>query len=824
MKKHLRHLALFLFFIFMIPLYGSGEESKPALSLETDHLELAVGDSIRLSYSLEAPLSLGKPKLEWSSLEPEICEVNNGIIRAKQAGKTQVWLEAVYGDGTTFSAGAKVETYISVKSITSETKNITVGVNFTSEAIPVSVNPEEARCEGIVWSSENEEIARVDQDGKVTGVSTGKTKITAVTAGPVSQKGKRPELAVNVTVVQLAESVELDPDQVTVAVGKTVKIQEKVLPENTGNKKVSWESDDPSIASAANGNVKGTAPGSTVIRAVAADGSGKLGECVVTVIVPVKKLSLKQKNLTLTAGQPVSVPLTVEPDNATNPEITWTSSDLSVAAADENGRLLGLKEGTCTLTADAADGCGASAKLTVTVEPYIDLTKMQHVTLSVGMNNVLGIREDGTVIAAGNNEYGEGSVKGWTDIVSVSAGWGCSLGLQSNGHVVAAGRNRFHECDVENWKGIIAVSTGGDHSVGLKSDGTVTAVGLNDNGQCNVSGWRDIVAIDAGIDRTIGIRKDGTVVATGSNVYGQCNVSSWRDIVAVSAGKGSFVTVGLQKNGRVVWTGGYSRKYDEVLNRTEEWRNIVSIQSCYDGIIGVDRNGKVYTANISSFPDGKYILAYKCEYNLNYICMLEDGTVSSEYEEINGVKLRLPDGGPQTEEETEEEGAYTGIWIIGDYVNKSGNATGQHYVGTMRGLQGSYSNSGTADANLTVVMMYDRKTDESELSGIREAIGFDLYLKDGSRLSNPTSRMRYGTLTVLDRNNKKYKLEGYLGMDSERFFLSKESIPTLLKILKNGGSIGFILTFDDTFLEQYEFAIPDADGFETVFDRYIRTI
>lgn len=801
----------------LLPLSVWGEGSNPSLLFETESLEMGIGSSVKLSYTLDAPLTLGKPVLTWSSIDPDIASVNNGTITAKAEGKTQIWLEVAYGDGTSLSAGLQVDVFVPVKSLSSDLKSLEVGAGMTSEAIPCTVLPENARYKTVIWQSDNEEIARVNEDGTVQGLAPGKATITAVPEPHGPEQGKAPVLKIAVTVVQLSESVAINPKEMTVAVGKTAKAEAEVTPGNTSNKKVSWESSDPSVATVANGTVKGVAPGTATIRAIAADGSGVAGESTVTVIVPVKKLSLNEKQITLTAGQPTSVPVKVEPENASNPAVVWSSSDPDVAIADENGMLLGLKEGACTMQAVAADGSGAKTQLAVVVEPYIDLSRMQRVTLSAGDGFVLGIREDGTVIAVGKNDYKQCDVKGWRDIVSVSAGFEHSLGLQSNGHVVAAGRDRFEQLDVEDWRGIIAIAAGGNHSVGLKSDGTVVATGLNDYGQCNVSGWRDIVAISAGVGQTLGLKSDGTVVAAGTNKYGECNVSGWKDIAAISTG--TFLSVGLQKNGRVVWTGGSNSKYHEVYRRTEEWRDIVFVKTCWDGIIGLDKDGKAYESNLRPFPEGTYIMALKDDYSLKNVCMLEDGTIRSDFSELNGVKLRLP--GNLLELETGNEEVYSGVWIVGDYVNASGKKTGEHYVGTMMRLTGSFDNAYTQNADLQAVILYDRTKDESALSGIYESIAFDLYENNETKVSNPLQRTRYFEICVWDKNNVKYDMRGHIFSDDTRIYLDSKYIQTLLKILKDGGNIQFRFIVEDQTQTCYRFSIPDADGFGVVYDRYV---
>jgi alpha-tubulin suppressor-like RCC1 family protein len=63
------------------------------------------------------------------------------------------------------------------------------------------------------------------------------------------------------------------------------------------------------------------------------------------------------------------------------------------------------------------------------------------------------------------------------------------VGLKDDGTVVAVGRNDYGQCHIGDWTDITHVAAGGYHTVGLKDDGTVVAMGLNDDGQCNVGGW-----------------------------------------------------------------------------------------------------------------------------------------------------------------------------------------------------------------------------------------------------------------------------------------------------------------------------------------------
>ena len=213
----------------------------------------------------------------------------------------------------------------------------------------------------------------------------------------------------------------------------------------------------------------------------------------------------------------------------------------------------------------------------------------QRYSVSAGYSYSVGLKSDGTVVAVGDNEYGQCDVSDWTDIVAITTGGNHTIGLKSDNTVVAVGYNEDGRCNVSNWTDIVAVSAGSSYSVGLKSDGTVVAVGYKYNGECDVSDWTDIVAVSAGNDYSVGLKADGKVVAVGYNEDGECDVSDWTDIVAVSAG--DSYSVGLKSDGTMVAVGYNEDGECDV----SDWTDIVAVSagSNYtvvlrtDGTVGV---------------------------------------------------------------------------------------------------------------------------------------------------------------------------------------------------------------------------------------------
>ena len=214
------------------------------------------------------------------------------------------------------------------------------------------------------------------------------------------------------------------------------------------------------------------------------------------------------------------------------------------------------------------------------------------VAISAGGDHTVGLKADGTVVAVGYNGNGQCDVAGLKDIVAVSAGDDYTVGLKADGTVVATeytGHQKYYhgKCDVEGWTDIAAVSAGWDHTVGLKADGTVVAVGKNNYGKCDVAGLKDIVAVSAGDDYTVGLKADGTVVAVGDNNVGQCDVADWTDIVAVSAGLSH--TAGLKADGTVVAVGDNDEGQCDVAG----WKDIVAVSAGKFHTVGLKADGTV---------------------------------------------------------------------------------------------------------------------------------------------------------------------------------------------------------------------------------------
>ena len=246
-------------------------------------------------------------------------------------------------------------------------------------------------------------------------------------------------------------------------------------------------------------------------------------------------------------------------------------------------------------TAEASIAFGRIAGYKDALERSFALRASNDPTIIAESDHIVALKEDGTAVAIGNNEYGQCDVADWTNLVAIDAGFLYTVGLKADGTVLAAGYNDDGRCNVSDWTDITAIRAGSYHTVGLKTNGTVVAVGDNDLGQCDVADWTDITAISAGENHTVGLKADGTVVAVGYNDDGRCNVSDWTDITAIRAG--SYHTVGLKADGTVVAAGNNKDGQCDV----SDWTDIVAIKATYKHTVGLKADGTVVAVGFNEY-------------------------------------------------------------------------------------------------------------------------------------------------------------------------------------------------------------------------------
>ncbi|MCJ7729685.1 MAG: hypothetical protein MUO27_07410, partial [Sedimentisphaerales bacterium] len=123
------------------------------------------------------------------------------------------------------------------------------------------------------------------------------------------------------------------------------------------------------------------------------------------------------------------------------------------------------------------------------------------------------------------------------NFLAIGAGTYFSLGLRNDGTIVGWGRNDFGQTTTPAGNNFVSIAAGGYHGLALKQDGSVVGWGRNDYGECNSPGGNDFVAIAAGGYHSLALRQDGSVVGWGRNDYGQATPPAGKNFVVIAAGE-----------------------------------------------------------------------------------------------------------------------------------------------------------------------------------------------------------------------------------------------------------------------------------------------
>ena len=203
---------------------------------------------------------------------------------------------------------------------------------------------------------------------------------------------------------QLVTGITINPATLNLQLNETTAITATVLPADADNKEVEWSSSDEAVAVV--GDFFGTITvmakgyGTCTITATAKDGSGVKGECQVTIAQLVTSITINPATLTLEPGKTQTLKATIQPSDATNKAVTWTSSNTSIATVSTSGKVTAKAVGTCTITATAKDGSGVKGNCKVTVKEtginghaFVEIGGLKWATMNVGATTVAGSYE-----------------------------------------------------------------------------------------------------------------------------------------------------------------------------------------------------------------------------------------------------------------------------------------------------------------------------------------------------------------------------------------------------------------------------------------------
>ena len=340
----------------------AGETSNPVMGIKIDKDTAIIkkGSSEKLIATVLPNTAFNK-NLNWTSSDETVAKVDaEGNITTLKVGTADITATTVDGG---FTAVCKLIVEApNASGVKLDKETLTLKRGETGK-LTATVEPTDAANKSVTWTSSNKKVATVDSKGNIKTLKVGTANITVKTAdGGFTAVCKLTVEAPN------ASGVKLDKETLTLKRGETGKLTATVEPADAANKSVTWTSSNKKVATVdSKGNIKTLKVGTADITVKTADG-GFTAVCKLTVEAPnVSGVKLDKETLTLKRGETGKLTATVEPADAANKSVTWTSSNKKVATVDSKGNIKTLKVGTADITVKAADG-GFAAVCKLTVE------------------------------------------------------------------------------------------------------------------------------------------------------------------------------------------------------------------------------------------------------------------------------------------------------------------------------------------------------------------------------------------------------------------------------------------------------------------------
>ena len=229
------------------------------------------------------------------------------------------------------------------------------------DTLSAVVTPADATNKTVNWSSSDETVATV-VNGVVTPVGVGTAIITVTTTDGSFTASSVVNVSAPIPPVVDVTGVKLDQETLELTAGEADGLLKATIePANATDKDVIWSSSDETVATVVNGVVTPIGVGTAIITVTTTDGSFTASSVVnvsapIPPVVDVTGVKLDQETLNLTAGEANGIlKATIEPANATDKDVIWSSSDETVATV-VNGVVTPVGEGTAVITVTTKDG------------------------------------------------------------------------------------------------------------------------------------------------------------------------------------------------------------------------------------------------------------------------------------------------------------------------------------------------------------------------------------------------------------------------------------------------------------------------------------
>ena len=230
-----------------------------------------------------------------------------------------------------------------------------------SEILKVKTEPSDTEY-ALSYVSADTSVATVSLDGKITGVSDGKTENT-VSSGELSDS------IIVIVKKDIIEKLDVSLAALSLDGGEEQKVTAKLTPSDANDVSLSWKSADTEVATVdKDGNIKGVNTGETIVSVTdSVTGLSKDISVTVNGLELPDSMEFDKKSVTLEKGDVYNSVLKFTPEDITNTSAIYYTSDATIASVTNEGVITAKAAGTCTIEAYYENNYSLVATMEVTV-------------------------------------------------------------------------------------------------------------------------------------------------------------------------------------------------------------------------------------------------------------------------------------------------------------------------------------------------------------------------------------------------------------------------------------------------------------------------
>ncbi len=347
-----------------IKLYIRYAKAPDKISVPVNDMTLYVGDAWQISPVIE-PNDASRI-IDYSSSNSSVASVSkDGTITALSYGTCTITVKS--------AANSKASEKISVRVLDERIPELLVAYPSYLNLAPSNIRdvsllilPEDMKAE-LIWTSTNDNVASVDQDGRITALSEGECTIICTSAYTDAVSAKIP---VSVKYGKTIRSLKLSVSEITIPRGETASVTIEKTPADAGNA-IACTYSNPGICEMdESGTITALRRGETVVTLYSykdPEISQNIKVIVVDDLSPLSAVSSVSLKPVLRPGDTVRPEISFLPENAVQ-TYTWTCSHPEIAYVDDEGVITAISPGVSIITAVNTHANEIALKFVVTVE------------------------------------------------------------------------------------------------------------------------------------------------------------------------------------------------------------------------------------------------------------------------------------------------------------------------------------------------------------------------------------------------------------------------------------------------------------------------